>query len=320
MKVIVFAIISFILLTASFKWNVVNGARDEFFNDFQMDSEALAVGRMHLSQQEGPFSHSGFAGLVLPDGDEREGMKKYYWQYPAYIHELSYTGYEEYFSQPAIQTFIYYCIVKPFGIKGQATLNLLYLFCSAFISAVMVLFLLWVIRIWGMPVAIAVMVAILFSQWITVFGRNLYWILGGFYIPFIISLWFFESKSGRSLHWYAIFLALYVPMVIKCLLNGFEYISCILVMAMVPFVFYGIYHKWGWGLGLEAIASGSGTASSGGYITIDPTCDEPSRWLDEKHRILEYSYRFECQPGSNNSCFTTICDFWDDFFDFLDYL
>ena len=261
MKTITFVVVSFILLTANFRWNVVNGANPELFDNFQFDSEALVIGRLLLSQNEGISVHNGFLGLLYP-GVDNLNTDICLWQYLAYENNLSYTGYEGYFTQPAGNAFLYYCLITPFSLKGKPALNLLYLFNSILSALVLVVFLCWVKRLWGLHIAIAVFVAILFSQWTTLFGRNLYWIFWAFYIPFISSLWYleFRSSGSKNIRLREVFLVLYIPMVVKCLLNGFEYISSVLVMAMIPFIFYGIYNRWGWNLFIKRFLIGSAGA------------------------------------------------------------
>ena len=260
MKTITFIVVSFILLTANFRWNMVNSVNPELFNNFQIDSESLVVGRLLLSQNEGLSAHNGFLGLLHPKTDN-ENTNIYSWQYSAYTNNLEYTDYEGYFTQPAGNAFLYYCLITPFSLKGKTALNLLYLFNSVLSALVLTAFLYWVKRLWGFHIAIAVLVAILFSQWMTLFGRNLYWIFWAFYIPFISSLWYLEFRSGnRNIKQHEIFLVLYISMVVKCLFNGFEYISSVLVMAMIPFVFYGIYNKWGWNLFVKRFLTGSAGA------------------------------------------------------------
>ena len=50
---------------------------------------------------------------------------------------------------------------------------------------------------------------------------------------------------------------------VKCLCNGFEFISSVLVMAMVPFIFYAIDQDWGWKRFLSRFLAGASGALAG---------------------------------------------------------
>ena len=249
-----------LVLTANFRWNIVGSAWPDFFAYFQQDSEALAVGRLALSDEEGPWAHTGFMGLVLP-ASERE--HKYAWQYRAFTEQLPYQGYEGYYSQPALHTLIYYGISKLLGTQGEATLSLLYLCNSLFSALLLTLFLVWVQTLWGTGVGAGVGIGILFSQWITVFGRNLYWVFGAFYIPLVVSLWLLEKSKNRQLSNRKIIVVLGLAMGVKCLCNGFEFISSVLVMAMIPFIFYAIDQDWGWKRFIRRFLAGASGALAG---------------------------------------------------------
>ncbi|MGE4567949.1 MAG: hypothetical protein AB7C90_02045 [Bacteroidales bacterium] len=255
-----FPLMMLLLMTANFRWNVVGSAWPDFFANFQQDSEALAVGRLVLSDAEGPWAHTGFMGLVLPPSAREQ---KYAWQYRAFAEHLPYQGYEGYYSQPALHTLIYYGISKLLGTQGEATLSLLYLCNSLFSALQLTLFLMWVQTLWGTGVGAGVGIGILFAQWITVFGRNLYWVFGAFYIPLVVSLWLLEKSKNRQLSNRKIFVVLTLAMGVKCLCNGFEFISSVLVMAMIPFIFYAIDQAWGWKRFVSRFLAGASGALAG---------------------------------------------------------
>ena len=255
-----FPLVMLLVLTANFRWNIGGSAWPDFFAYFQQDSEALAVGRLALSDAEGPWAHAGFMGLVLHSSAREQ---KYAWQYRAFTEQLPYQGYEGYYSQPALHTLIYYGISKLLGTQGEATLSLLYLCNSLFSALLLTLFLVWVQTLWGTGVGAGVGIGILFAQWITVFGRNLYWVFGAFYIPLVVSLWLFEKSKNRQLSNRRIFAVLALAMGVKCLCNGFEFISSVLVMAMIPFIFYAIDQDWGWKRFIRRFLAGASGALAG---------------------------------------------------------
>lgn len=61
-------------------------------------------------------------------------------------------------------------------------------------------FLAWMITNWGMATTGFTCISLLFSQYTTVFGRNLFWVVSAFYIPFITALFWFHSDQSKSKH------------------------------------------------------------------------------------------------------------------------
>jgi hypothetical protein len=98
---------------------------------------------------------------------------------------------------------------------------------------------LWFHLEFGWTVSLSVLFAAVFSQWLVVFGRNLWWSLGVFYLPAIALMYFLRFRGGlpgvslRKLGALAL-----VIVFIKCFFNGCEYITTTLAMMAVPVIYY----------------------------------------------------------------------------------
>ena len=82
-------------------------------------------------------------------------------------------------------------------------------------------------------------------QWLTVFGKNLWWSLWAFYLPMIVVLYDLKRRrvpANRQLIRFGILI--FIAVSIKCFINGYEYITTTLIMMLVPFVYYVILDKW----------------------------------------------------------------------------
>ena len=257
---IIFFIVVTLAFTLNFKENLFGSAADSFFDFFQTDGESLVVGRLVLSEKSSLAEHSGFIGWVHPQPDTDN---KYGYQYDAYRYGLEFDNYEGYYSQPGMQAFLFGCICKITDWRGDKALDIfrwIVSFCSALAFTA---FLVWVLSLWGWSATIFTFVCLLFSQWITVFGRNLFWVFSVFYLPFLVALFWLhygESKSKYPL--LSAFCLMFSSMFLKFLFTGFEYITTTMVMAAAPWVFYAIYKQWD-----EKKFIKSAIAACGGVIT-----------------------------------------------------
>ena len=231
-----------IVLTINFKTNVFSSADDSFFDYFQLDSESLIVGRLLLTEENGLTEHAYFLGWVHSEPDN---ANKYRFQYEAYNQGLGFTNYEGYYSQPGIQAFVFGIICKITGWSGYDALNKLRWIVSFFTALAFSMFLYWVFLNWGLATTTGMFVCIIFSQWITVYGRNLFWVLSAYYIPLLTALFWlhrFEPKSKYPLM--ITFLLMFGSVFIKFLLSGFDFMTTVMVMAVTPGVFYATDRNW----------------------------------------------------------------------------
>jgi hypothetical protein len=105
----------------------------------------------------------------------------------------------------------------------------------------------WFYEEFGGWVALFVIVSAVLSQWLTVFGKNLWWSLWAFYLPMIAVMYFLKLKRhslAENRQFIRFGILIFIAVSIKCFINGYEYITTTLVMMMVPFVYYVILDKW----------------------------------------------------------------------------
>jgi hypothetical protein len=75
----------------------------------------------------------------------------------------------------------------------------------------------------------------------TVFGKNLWWSMWSFYLPFVASLLILNNqKKYNNFSIFFIFIAVFI----KCLYNGYEYITTTLLMMLSPYIYYSILESW----------------------------------------------------------------------------
>ena len=249
-----------IILTLNFKTNVFNSS--VFFNEFQHDGESMVIGRLINTQNNGFFHDAGLLGWTHPIP---QNWDKYWYQYDSYRHNYYFDSYQTYDSHPGSQALIYGLLEKITGMKGNKMLQTLWWLVSFSTAMVFALFIFWVQRRWGWATAFFVLLSICFSQWVTAFGRNLFWVLGVFYLPFVTALWYLQKYETTVKHPYRItFWLMYATMLLKYLFTGFEFITTTAVMAITPWVFYEVMERWQWKKFFQRAA----TASAGIFAAI----------------------------------------------------
>lgn len=230
------------LLSLSFQMNLFRAVSFDRFSSFQADSQALVVGRLVYSDEKGAYSRSGLLGLSSPVA---KNVDIYNYQYRAFTEKLPISDFEPYNSQPGIQGLIYYLLLHLSPFHGWGAILFLQCIVSLFTAIILTYWIDWLYREWGESVAWCNVLFIITGSYIVLFARNLYWVLGAFYIPFIVSLKWLEKDSrvsNRSL--FHLFRAFFLAFLVKGLLTGFEYVSTICLMTLLPFLYYGIRDQW----------------------------------------------------------------------------
>ncbi len=254
------------LLFFGFFSNTWRVADQNWFDNHQKDTESHIMGRMVKSRQDGIFSAGGLNGWGTAKSTDAEWIPptERTPQYTAYLHNLTFENFSTYNSQPGGQGMIFSLLDRLIPFSQQTKLTLFYVL-TALLSAIALAFIIgWFYEAFGGWVAIFVIASAVLSQWLTVFGKNLWWSSWAFYLPMIVVMSFLKRNRetlDRQLIRFGI--VIFIAVSIKCFINGFEYITTTLVMMMVPFIYYVILDKWSRGQFVKwtlAAGLGSGVA------------------------------------------------------------
>jgi len=233
--------ISAILLAVNFYANVLKSANQTWFENHQMVDygENLVVARLILAQKKGVFSKAGLGGRYsntmshhnfYTDNIELRGKQAHYMIYK---------------SQIGGQGVMFAIIDKMTSFSNSTNIKQFRLFTSFLTAIAFSLIVLWFYLNFGLGCALFVLITTLFSQWITVFGRNIFWSLWAFYLPFVTTLFLlYLEEKGVSISGKLFQIILFLSVFLKCFYTGYEYITTALVMMLVPFVYYGVYSDW----------------------------------------------------------------------------
>ncbi len=259
-------VMSTLLLFLGFYTNYWGVAHQKWFDTHQRDTEGHIMGRMVKSRQDGIFSAGGLTGdgstANIPE--QLEIPSPYNWQYKAYLNNLSFDKFSTYNSQPGGQGMIFSLLDKLIPLSPKNKLEIFYVLTALLTAIALTLILAWFYQEFGLLAAVFVLGSALFSHWLTVFGKNLWWSTWAFYLPMIAVMYYIKYNRiplNRQHIWFCIIIFFSVS--IKCFINGFEYITTTLIMMMTPCIYYAILDKWNINQCLKwLIAAGIGTGAA----------------------------------------------------------
>ena len=235
------------LLFFGFFSNAWRVADQNWFDTHQKDTEAHIMGRMVKSRQDGIFSAGGLNGWGTAKSNDAEWIPSTELgpQYTAYLYKLSFDEYSPYMSQPGGQGILFSLFDRLIPVSPQIKLWSFYVLTALLSAIALTAIIGWFYEEFGGWVAIFVIGSAVLSQWLTVFGKNLWWSLWAFYLPMIAVMYFlkrYRETLDRQLVRFGI--VIFISVFIKCFINGFEYITTTLVMMMTPCIYYAILDKW----------------------------------------------------------------------------
>jgi len=168
-------------------------------------------------------------------------------EYQAYLEEGKFQSYFVYTSVPGIQGIFFSVFEQLTNFSPGLNLKIFHGVISLLSAFVLGLFVYWTSKELGRSAGLLTLVFIAFSEWMTLFGGNIYWNLWAFYLPLIASSFYLMKNSISEMYNHSnLGILLAITMLIKCLFTGFEYITTALMMPLVPFIFYAIRDSWGW--------------------------------------------------------------------------
>lgn len=238
-------VISIGILFFGFFSNVWHVAEQQWFDTHQRDTESLIVGRMVKSRQDGIFSVGGLTGAGITDLQQWITSDQIDDQYSAYLNRLSFSKFSPYLSQTGGQGIIFSLLDRLIPLSPQTKLWSFYVLTALLSAIALTAIIGWFYEEFGGWVATFVLCSAVFSQWLTVFGKNLWWSLWAFYLPMIVVMYFLKRHrvpSKRQFIWFGTLIC--TSVFIKCFINGFEYITTTLAMMVTPCIYYAVFDKW----------------------------------------------------------------------------
>lgn len=237
-----FLVFSFLFL--GFYRNQWHMASKKKFSLFQKDVEGYVIARMVWTRQNGLLSNGGLLGWgdVNPEDVNEDDYQN---QYKVYLQGLSFKTYWQKESHPGFQGLFFSILDRLSPFTPLNNYRLFRMFTSGLFALTLTGLIGWFYQETGWLSALFVLLSILTSQWMTVFGRNLFFVCGFFYLPMLFLLLRLQKeKNGKVLSHTQLFWLVFAFTLLKCLFNGYDFILPTLSMVVIPLLFYGISEKW----------------------------------------------------------------------------
>ena len=241
---IVFLVV-FVFLFLGFYRNQWNVVRDKKFSLFQKDVEAYVIARMVLTRQSTLSSNGGLLGWG--DVDPKDvNEDDYQYQYETYLNGGTFQTYLTKESHPGFQGIFFSILDRVSPMSPSNNLRLFRGMTAGLFAFVLTGIIIWFAFETGWLPAFFVFISILVSQWMTLFGRNLFFVSGLFYLPMLLLLFQLrsETQDGKGLSQKRLFWLVFLAILLKCLFNGYDFILPTLAMVASPIVFYGVKDGW----------------------------------------------------------------------------
>jgi hypothetical protein len=205
--------------------------------------ESSVMGRLALTREQGLCAGGGFLAFVYAPGDTAYSQP---YQYQAYFDKKPFENYYLYMSTSGFQGFLYglWDLATPFS----PAINMAFFkFLNAFLLVlVLIFFILLFFHHFGWLPALMVIAGTASSFVLPYYGPDPYFTLWADFLPVLVVFFLLarEIKTGRFTLRKA-FCLVSSAMLVKGLMSGFEFITPVFVMALIPVVFYSIQAGWG---------------------------------------------------------------------------
>ncbi len=233
-----------LLLLPNFYRNRWAAVDSEYYTEWQTRYDRLVVARLVKTRQDGFFSAGGLMGI----GDAKEwevNTRTNRHQFNTYATNGEFQSYLTYKSNPGFQGMIYGVADKFLTLPAEQKLKL-FRGCTAVASAAIFGFMVSTFAIeFGLFSGILVLVFAVLSTWIVLPAGSIFWSLWAFYLPFVAGAYLLADATRKNEYNSArIHSIIFITVLMKILFSGFDLTTTVLIMATVPFVFYGIYNNW----------------------------------------------------------------------------
>lgn len=232
-----FFFISVLLLFLSFQYNFFHSASAVWFENFQVDSQSLVVGRLIESDRSGISSNYGLLGRELNE----DGSIISIYDNDSYVLNK----FETYTSQVGLQGVVFGIVNEMLSSAGMSSAPLrfevLQILTSFSLAVVLSLLLLIFSRRFGFLSVTVALFFLVFSQWLVVMARNLYWVPFTMFLPLLFTTYAF-NKPGR-INAKIVFIILTILFFLRSSC-GYEYISTVTVASLCPLILYAIQDSW----------------------------------------------------------------------------
>ena len=245
LKTALLCLISTALLFFGFfsnSWKVADTRR---FTVFQRDDESMILGRLVKSRQDGAFSAGGLIGYGgIGETTPTYDNQTFEYQYRAYLNNLRLGPYDPYLSEIGAHALLFRLLDISMPFRPEIKLSVLYMLTSMLTAVTLTLIVLWFAREFGMSAGLTVAASMILSQWLVLFGRNLFYSIWVLYLPMVVFMYLVPVDTRTRLDTTKLGALVFLSVMLALLVRAFQYITTTLIMMMVPFVYFSVRDSW----------------------------------------------------------------------------
>ena len=246
LRFILFVLAGTLFLLPNFYNNTWRAVDPDYYKEWQIQYDRLVIARLARNHQMGFFSDGGLMGL----GDATKWnylSSTHKHQYDVYFNGGNFQSYLVYQSNPGFQGFIYGIIDKFLNIPREQKVQVFRGITATASALTFGLIFAFITTEFGLLAGVFTLTFSAVSIWLVLPAGTIFWNLWALFLPFLAGTYLLadSAKTGRY-HAIKIYTILFLAIVIKILLSGFDIMTTVLVMSTVPIVYYGIQGNWGW--------------------------------------------------------------------------
>ena len=243
-KTLLLFLLSTLLLFLGFDRNQWRLVPAEAFANFDKGSESLVIGRLVWTGQRGFFAD----GALLGTGDAPSaiiGDAEFDHQYKTYLNDKPFETYAIYKSQSGGQAWFFSLLDSASPFASATNLRLFRAFTSLLTAATLSALIVWFYLQFGWPAALTVLLTSMISQWLTLYGRNLFYSVWDYFLPMVVALFLLDRESRSGLLRERIFYLTVGGLIFfKGFLSGYDFLLPPMGMAATALIYYALKDKW----------------------------------------------------------------------------
>lgn len=249
-KLILFTVSVIVLMLGQLGnfWGAVS--TDKFEKGLTPLCDGFVFGKMAYAEQEGIFKHIALMIQVAPPRPIKKLKKNQQRQYRrdravyskhAYFKKTKIINHNVYLTKTALHMFFYSGLNTIFKPDPHAFLSFLYTQKALLFSIVLSLIIVWMYRTTNLYAALLMLFSFAFSPVVTQMGTSLYFTPYTFFLPFLAACILLHlDYLGKIKFTTKHYLIVAGAFLFNMLFQSFEFISTKGLMAVTPFIFYGI--------------------------------------------------------------------------------
>lgn len=226
-------VLAVLLLIPVYRWNALGSADQAQFDGWQLDSQALVTAKIESTTPQAKAPGIDALGLLYANPEMLAPNATFDWLSKGAVPTT--TNYGPYQSQIGLPGYLFTGLYH----LGFTTISSLQIVSSALFVGTLLWFAFLLARITRPSFAVVFLVVAIGSPWLTVAGRNLYWVPWTWFLPACAAILVVTNRGRRR--WLALLL-LAAAFMVKWA-SGYEYLTSVTLLAAATPVLAAVFTR-----------------------------------------------------------------------------